>query len=54
MTKELLLRIYEGKGVRALYSDRLEIEEFERIMGWCQNRISDIRAMYPKEELKKE
>jgi len=53
VTKELLLRIYSDKGVRVLYSEMMEIEDYESIARWCQSRISDINAMRPQEGQKK-
>lgn len=48
MSKVLLLRIYDNGHVRALHSDVLEIPDLEKVSKWCQNRIIDIKAMYPK------
>lgn len=52
MNKILLLRIY-AEGVKGLYSDGLEIQELEKIISWCQDCISNINAMKPKEEKNK-
>ena len=45
MSKILLLRIYDNGTVRGLYSDGMEIEDLEKISQWCENRISDIKAI---------